>query len=242
MRTTRFSGAEWATELRPILVIGAGGISSWTILNLSRIGHELYIVDPDTVDETNVTGGQMYRTQDIGKSKVAAVTTLCREMGCVNPITAFPEYYSKEHGMVDICITGLDNMKARKLAFDLWEAHLEESDVKTEECLFIDGRLTMEMHEVFTIQGSDKTARENYRKALFTDEEAMELDCSTKQSTFGAMGIASLITATLCNWLTNRKLDLDFREVPFYQRTHYPMMQQKLEMPVQQESLEQKIV
>lgn len=234
MRTTRFSGADWADQLHSILVIGAGGISSWTILNLSRIGHDLIIVDPDMVDETNVTGGQMYRMADIGKSKVSAVYEICRAMGCINEMDLIEDYYEAGMGMENICITGLDNMKARKEAFDAWEAHVDTVDDSgnAKDCLFIDGRLTLEMFEVFAIQGSDMEAREKYRQNhLFSDEEAMALDCTTKQSTFGAMGIASFITATLCNFLTNRKLDVDFREVPFYQRIHFPILQHKTEVP-----------
>lgn len=232
IRTTRFSGAEWADQLQPILVIGAGGISSWTILNLARIGHELTIVDPDSVDETNVTGGQMYRQRDVGKPKVQAVEEICREMGCIASIDTIQDYYTEEMGMFDICICGLDSMTARKTAFNEWARHVEARkevlDESSHNFLFIDGRLTLEMWEVFAIKGNDQEAIDRYKKEhLFSDEEANQVDCTTKQSTFGAMGIASFITGTLCNFLTNLKYGFDLREVPFYHRVHLPMMQQK---------------
>lgn len=223
VRTTRFSGADWATELQPIILVGAGGIGSWTALNLSRIGHELFIIDPDIVDETNVIGGQLYRKSDIGKPKAIAVTELCRELGCISSITPVQDFYTDEVGVTRVMITGLDNMAARKVCYEAWKAQLQQNG--PEHCLFIDGRLTLEMYEILTLRGDDLEGQKKYEEEyLFSDEEADELDCTTKQSTFGAMGIACQITATLCNWLTNRKLEMDFREVPFYQRMVLPMM------------------
>lgn len=230
-RVTRFSGADWFSEQRDIMIIGIGGIGSWLAINLSRIGHELYLIDPDVVDETNVTGGQAYRTEDIGRSKGAAVTELCRSFGCSNLITTLQEEFSSETGMVGICITGLDNMKARKLAFDEWKKHLNNTVAEggnTEEHLFIDGRLLMENMEILCVQGNNEEQIKEYReKYLFNDEEVAPVDCTAKQSTFGAMIIAGLITSTLCNWLTNRKLGMEFRETPLYQRFYLPILDYK---------------
>ena len=220
LRTTRFSGLEWAEELKRIVLVGAGGIGSWTALNLSRIGHDLELIDGDSVDETNVHGGQMFRTKDIGKKKVSAVLEICREFGCINDISAIDSMFEEDWDTNPITITGLDNMKARKLVFDRWvEQHGDNKDA-----LFIDGRLLAENMEVLAVQGGNEDQIANYKSEyMFTDDEVDELDCTTKQSTFSAMGISSLITATLCNFLTNRKLDFEMREVPFYQRLFYPI-------------------
>lgn len=238
MQTTRFSGAEWAEMLTPVTLIGVGGIGSWTALNLSRIGHELYIMDPDSVDQTNVTGGQMYRNQDIGKSKVGAVESICREFGCINEITTEVVRFKPGMGVTNIVICGLDNMEARKGAFEAWILLLNNLAAEfnnLSNCLFIDGRLTMEMYEVFTIYGNSvEQIKEYQEKHLFTDAEADELDCTTKQSTFAAMGISSIITGTLCNFLTNLKLGYSVREVPFYQRYHLPSFTLKKEQVCQE--------
>jgi hypothetical protein len=227
----RWSGADWATEQREIMIVGCGGIGSWTALNLSRIGHNLILVDGDNVDETNVTGGQMFRTKDIGMSKAKTVKEICKEFGCENKITCVEEMFTPELGIEPIVITGLDNMTARKLVFDTWISDMavlpENKDIN--DYLLIDGRLTLEMNEVFCIQGNNKQQIDRYKiHHLFSDEEANLEDCTTKQSTFGAMNIASIITATLCNWLTNNKLGMEMREVPFYQRTYLPLFKQDL--------------
>jgi hypothetical protein len=226
VKTTRFSGAEWAEEIRDITLIGAGGIGSWVALNLSRIGHNIMIFDGDNVDETNVIGGQLYRRKDIGDPKVTAIFHLCNELGGTSHINAISSMFEEEDGLYPITITGLDNMKARKLVFDEWVSEYGQNP----DALLIDGRLLMENMEVLTIQGGNKRQIDVYKQEyLFDDSEVADLDCTTKQSTFSAMGIACLITTTLCNFLTNRKLGVQMREVPFHQTFFLPIFKQNIE-------------
>lgn len=226
---SRFSGADWADQLHDITLIGVGGIGSWLALNLTRIGHNLYIFDPDTVDESNVAGGQMYRRGSIGQNKANEVTKICREFGhSNNRIYPIDNYYYKDSGTTPIVMTGLDNMGARKEAFEAWKAMIPNDPSKY---LLIDGRLLMESAEILCVQGNKQDDIAKYEKEyLFSDDEVPDLDCTTKQTTFGAMLIASMMTATLCNWLTNKKIGEDFREVPFYQRFHLPIMDYKKEV------------
>lgn len=225
----RWGALDWADQQKEILIIGQGGIGSWLTLSLSRICHSLVTFDGDNVDVTNVEGGQLYRVRDIGKKKVHAVADICREFGCVNSITTVEEMYTEEYGAINITLTGLDNMKAREISFNAWKKHVERlSEEERGQCLFVDGRLLAEVMEVITIRGDKPEQMEEYiEKYMFDDNEVPDLDCSAKQTTFAAMGIASLMTATLCNWLTNQKYGMDMREVPFYQRMHLPLMAQK---------------
>lgn len=222
---TRWSGAEWATEKKEIMLVGAGGIGSWTALALSRIEHQLYIVDGDMVDDTNVKGGQFYTSDKIGHNKANAVTDLCRRFGYTGSMMSIDSMFDKETGMLPICITGLDSMAARKLVFQEWKNRLGFNHNK-KDCILIDGRLLLETIEIFTIMGNDEQAiREYEEKHLFDDSEVEELDCTSKQTTFSAMIIAGLITSTLCNWIVNNKIDdPDFRAVPFYQRMYLPIL------------------
>lgn len=215
----RWGGFDWATEQREMLLIGAGGINSWTALNLARIGHSLVICDDDFVDETNVLGGQFFKSKQIGTRKVWAVLENCREFGCTNGIDCVEEKYSFEDiGVYDIFVMGVDNMTTRKQCFEVWKNHVNSKEEGKEKCLFIDGRLSGELDEVFAIQGDKVEQFEEYEKWLFDDSEIPEIDCTLKQTTFVAMNIASLITATLCNFLTNLKLGMEIREVPFHQK------------------------
>lgn len=240
MEATRWSGAEWATETRHIRLIGVGGIGSWTAFSLSRINHNLELIDEDVVDKTNVKGGQLYRTSDVGRYKTEAVRDIIRQFGCQNQISCYTENYNQEDfGFNEITICGLDNMKSRKEVFNVWKEGLKESVSHIKECLFIDGRLLLENMQIFTIKGDDEVAIKEYEeKHLFNDSEVPELDCTTKQCTFGAMIIAGLITATLCNWLTNVKMGIEMREVPFYQRFFLPLIDLKQDLKEKEEYVE----
>lgn len=224
-KATRFSGLDWASEVKDVTLVGLGGIGSWLALNLSRIGHELTIIDGDYVDITNVNGGQMYRATDINKKKALSVLDMCRMMGCTNNITAVDELYQSGDGLTPITLTGLDTMVARKAVFTEW-LEMVECTEKKDEYLLIDGRLLSENMEVIAIQGNKPEQIYKYQKEyLFDDNEIPELDCTTKQTTFGAMIIGGIMTTILCNWLTNKKIGVEFREVPFYQRLFLPILE-----------------
>ena len=226
-KTTRFSGAVWADQLMDIIIIGAGGIGSWTALNLARIGHSIIIIDGDVVDDTNISGGQMFRETDNSLFKAESVRSICRIFGCENDIHTINDYWSTDvFEFVDakVIVCAVDNMLTRRQAFEEWVKNGDESS------LFIDGRLTMEMYEIFAIQKQNLNQIAEYeRNHLFSDDEATPLDCTTKQSTFAAMGIASNITATICNWASNRKEGMTFRSVPFYTRHFLPIFENKVE-------------
>lgn len=231
METTRFSGADWADQKHQVILVGAGGIGSWTALNLSRIGHYLYLVDGDVVDATNVNGGQMFRSNQIGQFKSNAVKQICRDFGCSNDITAIDRNYSTATGSLPIAISAVDNMAARKVIFQQWKKNMEYG--KPERSILLDGRLLMETMEVFALVGTRKEDIKKYEQLyLFDDKDVPDLDCTNKQTTFGAMMIAGLITATLCNFLTNVKLGMEVREVPFYQRFHLPILNYQTNEPV----------
>lgn len=222
----RWSGADWADCKKDLCIIGLGGIGSWTALSLARIDHNLILIDGDTIDATNVSGGQMYRTSDIGKYKVNAIKEICRSFGCSGNIIPYQEFYSVEKcGVFPITICGLDNMKSRKEIFTAWKnKYMGEKNT-----LFIDGRLLLENMEIFCIQGEDENSIEMYEKEhLFDDSEVADTDCTVKQCTFSAMGIASIITASVCNWLTNNKLGMEMRDVPFYQSFFMPIFNKKV--------------
>lgn len=240
-RVTRFSGLPWATEIGTgITIIGAGGIGSWTIFSLSRIGHSITIYEGDIVDATNVEGGQLFKKNQLNNNKGISITNICREFGCINNIDPLEIAFEDGLELSPFTICAVDNMATRKDSFNSWVACMDEwkalnwdgdgpsvdaaeTQKDKSEAIYIDGRLTGEMWEVFAIKYSDKNQIREYRdKHLFDSEEAQAMDCTTKQTTFAAMGIAAEITAVLCNHLTNSKLGDIYRDVPFYQRRYYP--------------------
>jgi molybdopterin/thiamine biosynthesis adenylyltransferase len=239
MITTRWSGAEWADRKNNILIVGAGGIGSWLSFSLSRIDHSIVLIDDDRVDATNVLGGQFFKRVHIDQFKANSVRNICREFGCNSVFQSVPTKFNDESylpGRFDVVISAVDNMKARE---DLFKLFCEKSSKSSQPMLFIDGRLTMEMYEVFAVEGNNPIQIEKYKADhLFPDEEADVLDCTTKQSTFAAMGIASLMTTLICNWNVNMKYELSIREVPFYTRHFLPILEVKtlsIGMPIPEE-------
>lgn len=228
---TRWSGADWADQQTDITLIGAGGIGSWTALALSRIGHTITIIDPDIVDETNVKGGQFYKKSDVGRPKVMCVKSNIIELGCNNDIYTIDDYFEETEQMDNVCISALDNMKTRKDAFDSWMSFIEiqRKYEPSLPAIFIDGRLLLETLEIFAVDYDNKEAIKEYQeKWLFDDKDVPDLDCTNKQTTFSAMMIGGLITSVLCNFLTNCKLAMEFRDVPFHQRMYLPIFDYKL--------------
>lgn len=220
---TRFSGAEWADQLTQVLLVGVGGIGSHLAINLARIGHELFIQDGDTVDETNVTGGQLFSSSDIGRKKVAAIVDTCRHYGAINQIYPMDVFFTIQSSILPITITGLDNMAARRMVFENWVRYGDKvSEEERQKMILIDGRLTLEMYEVLAIHHAPEQITHYEKYDLFSDEEGSAVGCTVKQSTFSAMGIGSMITAVLCNHLTNLKYGMAAREVPYYQRMYLP--------------------
>ena len=78
MSTERFKDAPWFDPKGEIEVIigGAGGIGSWLALFLARQNVQISIFDMDTVEEVNL-GGQFFNNNDIGQTKVQAISDWC---------------------------------------------------------------------------------------------------------------------------------------------------------------------
>jgi len=206
----RFSGLEWFNKIKTlnILVVGAGGIGSWTTLLLSRMSpYLLSVVDNDTVDETNL-GGQLYRDEDIMFSKTMALKNIVQSFSQYNVDTyrnSIQELSKFFISSFDIVINATDNMLARKHLYDYLPYNT----------YFIDGRMEAETYQIFTIK--DGTTHDLYKNYLFNDDEVPEQSCSTKATSHCAASIASLIVAIVVNIASNLAVgDDNYREVPFF--------------------------
>ena len=208
--TARFSGAEWFNKIQEkvIIVGGAGGISSNTIFQLTRVHPKsLYIFDDDTVEEVNLAG-QMFNNDSVGKKKVDAIANIVKDFCRYESTFAMPERYTEDSFTADI-------MKARKVFFNNWCKHVNEQKDKS-NCLFIDARLSFDTLQVFTITGDDEFNKTRYEKEfLFSDEEADETICSLKQTTFMACMIASFIVNNVVNFCANELTPM-IKQLPFF--------------------------
>lgn len=224
----RVKGASWFPLLfkRDIMVLGQGGIGSWTSLLLSRIGCNLHLYDMDTYESHNMTG-QVVGKDGIGKNKAVAMKSVILDMSPDAEIECYGKYEDSSPAN-DIMICGFDNMTARKISFNNWKTLVEEFRICGEGsekfCFFQDGRLLAEQLQVFNIPGDRVDLIEEYEKEhLFDDSEVQEAECTFKQTSHCAAMIASHMVGFLTNWVSNVEAGKVFRQVPFYYEYFIPV-------------------
>ena len=218
--TSRFSGTEWYEEVKKqsIIFAGIGGIGSNAVFQLSRLSPELIVLyDDDVVDASNLSG-QFFNLSQIGMAKVDAAHVNIQEFSTANRIYAVKERFSLEERTSNIMMCGFDNMEARRLYFSAWQArvnHLEPSERK--KCLYLDGRLSIDLLQVFCITGDNTYAMKKYRdEYLFSDEEAETAVCSLKQTTYMACMIGSIMTNLFINFVANQLDPIIPYQLPFF--------------------------
>lgn len=211
---TRFKGLEWSQNPLSILVLGAGGVSSWLTLYLSRIGHRLTVYDFDTFELSNLSG-QLTALTYLGTNKAYAIKSLAKDMGCDNIIHAMNARYDNNSETGNIVFSGIDSMAGRKLAFEKWllnQNHKKNRD-PFEVNMFMDFRMSPERAELYCITKASHVKK--YRDTLFADEEANELPCSMKATTHCGAMLAAQGVSVFNNHILNKKHQMNVREVPF---------------------------
>ena len=218
---SRFKSASWYENQPPLDVgiLGLGGTGSWSALFLSRLlgyDNNLYIVDFDRYEPNNLSG-QFVTTKDIGKYKTEVLSA--------HMINFSDHYcdisngeYKKDSLASDIIFCCFDNMKARKIAFDIWKQHLLTGSGEYLK-VFIDQRLEAEHFQIFTVLPKDI---DKYEKYLFKDSEVPDVDCTLKQTTHVAAMCASKAVAIFTNVLSNYIAQFDIRTIPFFYELNIP--------------------
>ena len=213
----RLKGADWFkfAYKKDVLVLGIGGIGSNLSYCLARIGCILHLYDLDNVELINLAG-QMYKQSDIGKNKAVA---LKETITMFSPSTIVNTYGKYDENSItgDIVFCGFDNMGARELAFMKWMKYINEEAENKEECLFMDGRMTANMIQIYTIPGNRDDLIAKYKEeALFKDDTVQELDCTFKQTSHVALIIGGFMTSFFTNWLANTYTDIKCNQVPYF--------------------------
>lgn len=213
----RFKGLTWFDKMSQskIFVGGAGGIGSWLSLFLVRTGANVYVLDFDAVEDLNLAG-QCYGPEDIGKSKVYALSdVMTRLCGLkANTLTPINSTVSEETTqwkavirMCDVVCVGFDNLKARRMVYEEWKKNGRE------QSFFVDGRLTAESGQIFTLwKTSPEEDFKAYEQTYFADSERIDLPCSMKATTHCGALIGSMMTAQITNWFNNQVEDAMPRE------------------------------
>ena len=211
---SRFSGAPWfnAVAEERCLILGAGGIGSWTAYHIAKLGTSICQVDNDRVSAQNLAG-QLFTIIDIGNYKVSALGNLIQRLNDEYKYSGrevrlmSDEQYDRY--IMPITISCVDNMEARKNLFRAWKR-------QEYKALFLDGRLSADTLQVFCITGQDEAYMKEYEeKWLFSDAEADEGVCSFKQTSYMACMIGSIITNLFINYVA-MKATGDYYDLPFF--------------------------
>lgn len=205
------------------MILGQGGIGSWTSAMLARIGCELYLYDHDTYETVNLTG-QLVKQSSIGKNKADAMKDMIKDLSPDCVVETFGKY--EPHSPTnDIVLCGFDNMLARSIAFQNWKDYVRTlSPEERSKCLFMDGRLLLEVMQILTIPGDRDDLIDKYQaEYLFEDGSVIEADCTAKQTSHSAAMIASHMTAFLTNWAFNADKGKAIRQLPFYYEYMIPL-------------------
>lgn len=226
----RFKDAKWYDgNPLDIIVGGAGGIGSWASLFLARIGHNLYIFDNDTIDESNMAG-QLYQVNQIGINKAEATKANIINFTGLKTVETYG-LYDENSPTAPIVFSCFDNMRTRKLMFEKWKAEENRE-------IFIDGRMLAEVGMIFCVT---KGQESNYEAELFDDAEVREAPCSFKATSHCGGLIGSLMVSGLNNYIVNKKMECDFNELPFKFTFELPLFNFELPKiePKQEEIIEE---
>lgn len=218
--TTRFSGAAWYGEIQRqrVIVAGVGGIGSNLAFQLARMNLEaLALYDDDYVENVNMAG-QLFSKQDVGKTKVDAMASMISDYTTMTHAYAIREKFTSESMPGYIMMCGFDNMAARRQFFQTWKQFVSQlPEQERRKCLFLDGRLSIDVAQVFCITGDCPEYMRIYEdKYLFLDSEADDTMCSLKQTTYMACLIASLMVNHFTNFVANLLDPLIPYDLPFF--------------------------
>lgn len=225
MTTQRYSGAPWfkACSKINVEIIGAGGISSWTVLALSRLNlKRIHIIDNDTVSVYNMAG-QFFGPMNIGGNKTLELSNNVRLFSPNTEISSSTLRFYSDTSIqknFDIVISGVDSMSSRKSVYD-------SAIASGFQGLYIDGRLSADTLQVICFRLDDIESRRRYEADyMFEDRYADSTICSFKQTTYMAMMIGSIICNLVVNYVNNN-VNLVEYNLPFF--TEYNSIKMSLE-------------
>lgn len=228
--SNRFKDAPWfPKENAEVIVGGAGGIGSWLTILLARTSTpNIMVYDFDLLEAHNMAG-QLYPVEAVGKLKVEALAETVKSFTGTT-ILGFNEKLTKDTPSTNIMFGAFDNMEARKSIFDSWmgfveiwkttkekvdkgETTWENEGISPVTPLLIDGRLTLEQIQIFSV--TPELAEEYEKEYLFPDGDVEDEVCTLKQTSHTAAMIGGHMVGFYTNHLANEYSGEASRNVPF---------------------------
>lgn len=186
--------------LPPVTVIGAGGIGSFTLLALAKMGcTNLTVYDDDKVEDHNLPN-QLYGPFHKGHTKVNAAYEICYNLAAVN----VTQVGSKFSGVVDngVVVSGVDSMEARK---EIWLM----LKMKPAVTLYIEARMGAEVSRIYSVNPTDPSDIEYYEGMLYDDKYAIEAPCTERAIIYNGFSIAALIANNVKKFAKREEVPLE---------------------------------
>ncbi len=182
----------------PISVVGCGGIGSFVVLALAKMGcRALAAYDDDRVEAHNIPN-QAYRLADVGRLKVEALADLIRDAAGV-PLQIRPERV-REQRLQGVVVAAVDTMAARR---EFWLRGIRH---RAAVPLYLDARMGAEVARILTVRPADPDDIRRYEASLHADEEALVLPCTAQAIVYTGFSIAALVAGQIKKFLTGEPL------------------------------------
>jgi hypothetical protein len=171
-----------------ITIIGAGAIGSTTCVYLGKMGAcGLQVWDADRVEPHNWSN-QLYRDEDIGKLKAAALVEVMEQFGGHTPNAVAQRYVDQD--LSEVVISAVDSMSSRS---SIWKSVREKPEVK----LYLDARMGLETLVIHAVRPQIREDRVNYTQTLCSDTEALQEPCTARSICYTPLMASSI----LCNFV-----------------------------------------
>ena len=192
---------------KKIVVIGAGAIGSFTVLNLVKMGfYNVTVHDMDVVSVENMNC-QWYRHSDIGKPKVVALREIIQDFTGTEISIVNKRWEGAP--LEGIVISAVDSMEVRT---KIWGACKENVFVPW----VIDPRMASEYALLYVMDPCDSEDIASYEKTLYTDAQGVQEPCTSKAIMYTATMIAGHVAKQVKDVVTKK---------PYARTTHWDIAQ-----------------
>lgn len=195
-------------NIREINIIGAGSLGSFTTQLIAKM-HPIWqcplnVWDFDKVEEHNVNN-QLYSREDIGNSKVGALSNVMRRLGesNLNIINSIVDEKTDLRGLV---IVAVDTMAARKKVMDACKFNWGVD-------YLIEARMGGHIGKVFALNPKHPEAVSLYTQYLYDDKNTANQICATNETVPALWQVSASIAKVTLLYQKARFLKNNFTEI-----------------------------
>ncbi len=184
----------------PVVIVGVGGIGSWTALALAKMGcSQIFIIDPDIIESHNVAS-QFYKESQIGQLKVASLIENIKDYTGTK-ITGVADRWQKvfKHPKIlenlsdYVVVCAVDSMKERRALMNYFEKN-------TYPQLYVDARMGGELLRLFSLFKNNLETYTKYKEKM----ESKKLKVHKEKCTERAVVYNTILAGTAIARLLKR--------------------------------------